>query len=69
MKKQICIELTDVAFGVKLEQTGVDLFTVHYGKQVKSGLTYAVAAREFGVCIMHALACDGKLDNRVKGEK
>lgn len=23
---------------------------------------------EYGACIMHALACEGKLDNRMKGE-
>jgi hypothetical protein len=37
-------------------------FTVVYHKQVREGLTYADAAHELGECIMHALACEGKLD-------
>lgn len=69
MTKTLCIELTDLAFPVRLEQTGVDKFVVTYGKQVKSGLTYAQAASELGADIMHALACDGKLDNRHRGER
>jgi len=68
MKKRLCYEIEDVAFGVRLLQTGVDRFTVEYGLQVKSGLNYAAAATELGACIMHALACDGKLDNRERGE-
>lgn len=69
MKTTLCHEITDIAFGVKLEQTGVDRFTVTYGKQIKSRLNYGQAAREYGAAIMHALACDGELDNREKGEK
>jgi len=38
-------------------------FTVTYWKQRKTGLTYEQAAQEFGECVMHALACDGKLDS------
>jgi len=44
-------------------------FSVHYGKQIKDRLTYGQAATEYGACIMHTLACDGKLDNRERGEK
>lgn len=40
--------------GVKLQQTGIDRFTVTYGKQVKRGLDYRDAALEYGSCIMHA---------------
>jgi len=69
MKRTVCITLPDLAWPVTLEQTGIDRFTVTYGKQVKSGLRYGQAATELGACIMHALACDGKLDNREKGEK
>ena len=32
-------------------------------KQIKNNLTYAEAAAELGACIMHAAACEGKLDN------
>jgi hypothetical protein len=49
---------------VRLLQFGRDDFTVVYGLQIKSGLNYTDAAYEFGCCVMHALACDGKLDNR-----
>jgi hypothetical protein len=69
MKKITCHEITDLAFPIKLEQTGVDRFTVTYGKQVKKGLTYGAAAAEYGSCIMHALACEGRLDNRERGER
>jgi hypothetical protein len=60
---KVCIEL-DLAFPVRLLQFGRDDFTVVYGLQIKSGLNYTDAAYEFGCCVMHALACDGKLDNR-----
>lgn len=63
MKKQTCIELKDLAFPVKVEQTGRDSFTVTYGLKIKKGLNYARAAAEFGECVFHALACDGALDN------
>lgn len=54
---------------VILTQQGRDRFTVTYGRQVKSGLTYAAAAAELGACIMHRAACEGTLDNRHKGER
>ena len=53
---------------VKLEQTGFDQFTVVYGKQVKTGLSYADATTELGICLMHSLACEGFLDNRTRKE-
>lgn len=63
-------KLCDVraGLGVRLIQQGKDLFAVVYGRQIKERLNYAEAASEYGACIMHALACDGKLDNRKKGE-
>lgn len=64
-----CIELNDIDSPIKLTQQGKDRFTVTYGQQVKANLTYAHAAKELGSCIMHALACTGKLDNRMKGEE
>lgn len=65
---KICDYRSDLAFPVALLQTGVDRFTVQYGLQIKTGLNYARAAAEYGECVMHALACDGRLDNRTKGE-
>lgn len=53
---------------IELQQTGFNRFTVVYGLQIKTGLTYAGAAAELGACIMHMQACDGHLDNRTKGE-
>lgn len=60
-----CYETEIAGFPVKIEQSGNrhGRFTVTYGKQVRSGLSYAEAAREFGLCVFHALACDGALNN------
>lgn len=59
-----CLNLSDLAFPISIEQRGENgLFRVTYGLQVKRDLTYAEAAREFGYCVFHALACDGKLGN------
>lgn len=52
--------------GVRLIQNGIGNFTVVYGKQVRAGLDYSEAAYEYGRAIMHALACEGMLDNREK---
>ena len=40
-----------------------DTFTVVYWKQVKTDLNYGEACAELGMAMLHALACDGKLDN------
>lgn len=69
MKKTTCYEVTVAGFTIRLIQTGIDRFTVQYGLQVKKRLTYEEAADELGECLMHALACEGKLDNREKGER
>lgn len=53
---------------IELQQTGFNRFSVVYGLQVKSGLNYGAAAAELGECLMHFQACEGKLDNRTKGE-
>ena len=66
MKPKTCFH--DDHADISLIQTGVDRFTVKYFKQIKERLTYSQAALELGACIMHALACDGKLDNREPGE-
>lgn len=64
-----CIHLTDLEFPVKLEQRGKNSFRVTYGKQIEDHLRYGEAAAALGASIMHALACAGKLDNRMKGER
>lgn len=53
---------------IQLSQTGIDRFTVRYGAQSDDNLTYGGAAAKLGQAIMHALACEGKLDNRERGE-
>lgn len=65
--RKLCWKHTDL--DVSLHQTGKDLFIVTYGKQETLFLNYAEAAHELGESIMHALACEGKLDNREKGER
>jgi hypothetical protein len=39
------------------------LFRVTYGAQVRDGLTYAKAAKEFGECMFHHFACESMLNN------
>lgn len=63
MKKKLCWKI-GLAFDVSLYQHGLDKFSVVYGKQIKENLSYSDAALELGASIMHALACDDKLDNR-----
>jgi hypothetical protein len=66
---KVCIDLKGLAFPIRLEQEGRDDFRVVYGKQVDQHLSYGRAASQLGLDIMHALACDGKLDNRAVGEE
>lgn len=40
-----------------------EVFRVIYGLQKSGDLTYAEACKELGECLMHQLACDGKLDD------
>lgn len=78
MRRYMCLQVaTDSAarklpispaYPPTLYQTGFDKFAVRYGLQLKEGLSYAEAAAELGACIMHALACEGRLDNRTKAE-
>jgi roadblock/LC7 domain-containing protein len=49
-------------YTIQLRKRSANSFTVVYGKQVKPLLSYADAAKELGQCIMHALACEGRLD-------
>ena len=60
---QTCATFQTGSIPVTLAQRGVDWFAVVYGKQVTYDLTYAQACEELGACLLHALACAGKLDN------
>jgi hypothetical protein len=63
MKQQQCDERNDLPYPLALIQNGRNRFTVRYGLQIKRGLTYSEAAKEYGACLMHALALQGKLSN------
>jgi hypothetical protein len=60
-----CFAVT-ICWDIKLKQKGLDNFEVHYGAERYKGLVYESAAAKLGLCIMHALACEGLLDNREK---
>lgn len=62
MKKRTCFEITLAGYPIRLEQMNSG-FMVTYGAQVAPFLEYGEAAKELGCSIMHALACEGKLDN------
>ena len=69
MASKVCYQVTIAGSDITLSQQGRNNFSVEYGKQLAQMMPYNEAALELGACIMHALACDGKLDNRLKGEK
>ena len=50
-------------YPVIVRQSDNRTFSVQYGKQLTSGLSYTEAAQEFGYCIFHALACEGKIED------
>jgi len=66
--KRRCFE-TRIGWDITLDQVGRDNFTVTYGAVAERKLSYEDAADRLGSAIMHALACEWKLDNRMKGEK
>ena len=67
---KVCYQVTiGAGFDITLAQKDVDNFSVQYGKQFTEKLTYTEAALELGACIMHALACEDKLDNRTKRDR
>ena len=68
MKAKEVYRVNNAAFLLKVEQTGKDRFTVTYGLQIKRSLTYREAACEFGFCLFHLMACEGRLDNRTRDE-
>jgi hypothetical protein len=61
MKLRICWECESLTFPIRLIQSGPDRFTVIYGQQSTTDLNYNHAAHKLGSCLMHALACDGKI--------
>ena len=56
-------EIAIAGFNIVLLQNNHDNFTVQYGAEVESNLDYSQAAKSIGFCIMHALSCDGKINN------
>ena len=65
-KKTPCFEITDpsqVGFPVRLYQSRMDKFSVIYGSELHEDLEYGEAARQFGLCLFHALACVGRIEN------
>ena len=63
MASKTCFATRIAGFDITLSQQGRDNFSVQYGSQLVQHIPYAEAALELGSCIMHALACEGKLDN------
>ena len=59
--KIICFQDTIAGFNIELIQTSDTAFTVNYGLEKHTGLTYEQAAKELGEAIMHASACEGVL--------
>lgn len=61
MKKTITkIDTGDVPVSFEINEDGEPI--VRYGKQVVSTPTYTAVCHQIGYYIMHALRCQGKLD-------
>ena len=61
MKEVFKIEIA--GYDIVLLQNDCDNFTVQYGAEIESNLDYSQAAKSIGFCIMHALSCDGKIND------
>ena len=48
---------------ITLWQTGNNQFAVVYGTEEYVRLDYVGAAKQLGFSLMHALKCEGKIDN------
>lgn len=57
----IVFETDSVGYPIIVRQAANRTFSVQYGKQLSSGLSYTEAAKELGFCIFHGLACESKL--------
>ena len=64
---KLCFQTEVAGYPVTLHQSGRDAFRVTYGLQIRDGLTYGQAANELGMCLLHGLACEGKVKGKVKG--
>lgn len=54
---------TEIAgYEITLQQNSKGEFIVGYGYQQYKTDSYKQAAKEIGVCILHALACEGKIE-------
>lgn len=54
---------SDGDYPVSLYKLNAETFAVEYGCQTSVGLSYSDAAKEYGQCVMHSLACASKLDD------
>ena len=53
---------TEIAgYEITLMQDNKGTYLVQYGYQRYVTENYSAAAKELGLCIMHALTCDGKI--------
>lgn len=55
-------------YGITLGQGrgGKERFRVIYGLQVDDHLSYSEACKKLGEAILHALACEGKIDDQME---
>jgi hypothetical protein len=61
--KTVYSEVVGLGWTLIVKQAANGEFSVKYGKQVRKNLSYEQAAKEFGECYFHALACQGNLNN------
>lgn len=59
----IVFETDSVGYPVTVRQAADRTFSVQYGKQLATGLSYEEAAKELGFCIFHGLACESKIED------
>ena len=60
----VVFEITDTGYyPITVRQAADRTFSVQYGKQLKTNLSYEEAARELGYCIFHGLACESKIED------
>ncbi len=58
-----CFETEIAGYKITLSQDKRGYFHVRYGLQEDGLLRYSEACKKLGQAIMHALACEGKLNN------
>ena len=61
-KPKVVYEVTDLDCHVRLIKVARDNFTVVYGTEHKTNLSYVKAAYEFGAAVLHSAQCAGRLD-------